>query len=349
MSLNNQSTHSLSVTEILTCFFVGMVLFVHHDHYTVYYLGWLEKFLPLQEMVAYVAVGGFIFLSGYKLTKSKIGDTFTQFFKNRFMRIYPLFFLALITFTIVLGPFDPINFVVHALFLQGITPQLVTTNYATLWFVPLIFLLYGTFHFLKKYISLPAVFLRHAIMIFSILFITNQVSAFLGFEILTASYFKYYFIFIAGVFFSYYETTITHSPLARHFKWLGLLLCAPLLLITLHSNNPLMELISTLLQNVAAITLYLLLFSSNYSWRLSGAPGLKKIMTKISFASFCIFLFHRPVWSIMTSLWPTKDLPQWLYIIILGVPLIVMCGYGIQYGYNKLINVFNHKGHLAAA
>jgi len=53
----------------------------------------------LSYLLQKFAVGGFLFLSGYKLALSKRDEPAQTFLLNRFLRIYPLYFLAVVLFS----------------------------------------------------------------------------------------------------------------------------------------------------------------------------------------------------------------------------------------------------------
>jgi peptidoglycan/LPS O-acetylase OafA/YrhL len=80
---------------------------------------------------------------------------------------------------------------------------------------------------------------------------------------------------------------------------------------------------------------------------------IAKFFEIFSYSSFCIFLLHRPIWSIMAVIYPEvstskplslEPILQYLYIVFLGVPIIVLCSYLIQSNYNSLLNYLS-KGH----
>ncbi|MEO0770850.1 MAG: hypothetical protein AAFY72_15760, partial [Cyanobacteria bacterium J06649_4] len=92
----------VDATIYMTLIFVSVVLMLHHVNYTHDYLWEISHrfFHPYEtgvdQLFQKFAVGGFLLLSGYKLSLSKVSEPVVPFLFNRLKRIYPLYLLALI-------------------------------------------------------------------------------------------------------------------------------------------------------------------------------------------------------------------------------------------------------------
>jgi hypothetical protein len=87
------------------------------------------------------------------------------------------------------------------------------------------------------------------------------------------------------------------------------------------------------LTNIIMITFVIILYKAAGKLNCSGNFRLIEI---ISYASYCMFLFHRPIWWGMARVWtPSYHYIQMAYMIILGIPLIILWSYYIQKAYDK--------------
>ena len=152
--------------DFLNTIFIVMVLYLHHSMYTTYAIKLLPELnfnLFLQKM----AVGGFCFLSGYKLTLSKIHTPVKAFIINRFFRIYLLYLAAVICFSVIVYPYlnygrfpDLGTVLVNASGFQSVVPGLFGTGYLTLWFISFLFLCYIFFLAARKSVHKTGLFHR---------------------------------------------------------------------------------------------------------------------------------------------------------------------------------------------
>ena len=72
--------------------------------------------------------------------------------------------------------------------------------------------------------------------------------------------------------------------------------------------------------------------------------GSYKKYKTIAYASYCMFLFHRPVWWAMTQIYnPKNSFVKLLYLLVIGIPLIITLSYYIQRWYDQLIETISKK------
>lgn len=57
----------------------------------------------------------------------------------------------------------------------------------------------------------------------------------------------------------------------------------------------------------------------------------------VAYSSFCIFLFHRPVWTILLWVWNERTFFQSLFVFFIGIPIIFILSYITQTFYNQVV------------
>ncbi|NMC36091.1 acyltransferase [Candidatus Beckwithbacteria bacterium] len=326
--------HSKSeAINILTSLLIFCVLFLHRGFYTM-------KFISVSNFgfnaLAYFAVGGFIFLSGYKLTKSKLQNSFTAFWKNRFTRIYPLYLLAIISYVLIIYSTASWQEIVkHLLLIQIFIPHLLGQNFLTLYFVGLIFAYYLFFSLTKSLLKKPLLFLlAYGIAMTSIVgaaFLTRN-----SWQLIEPRLILYLTMFAGSMLFAYYEEFL---PKAKPFI-IALSFIIPILCLLLLKHHSLLE-PAHFFAKPGFITLIIAPIFISFYYGFINLPFKKNRLTQaaayISQASFAMFLFHRPIWELMKKIYPTYCFTQWLFILGLGIPLIIIVSAQIQNSYTKLL------------
>jgi peptidoglycan/LPS O-acetylase OafA/YrhL len=75
-----------------------------------------------------------------------------------------------------------------------------------------------------------------------------------------------------------------------------------------------------------------------YGSIVQGSLKKLKIVFIISYSSFCMYLFHRPVYVLLTWLYyPDGDIPQLLYLYLICMPVIIIFSYYEQKLYDQII------------
>jgi surface polysaccharide O-acyltransferase-like enzyme len=64
----------------------------------------------------------------------------------------------------------------------------------------------------------------------------------------------------------------------------------------------------------------------------------KNFITKLSYSSYCMYLFHRPVYIFLKKMYfPFDSLSQLFYLLFFCVPFIILLSYIIQYSYDYFV------------
>ena len=331
----------ITTVEFLNSFFIAVILYLHHSMYTIYHIKLLPAFhfsLYLQKM----AVGGFFFLSGLKMTQSKLKSPVGAFIKNRFFRIYLLYVLAVICYSVIVFPYINLgrfpnykNVIIHALGIQSIFPGVFGSGYLTLWFISFLFLCYVFFLFTRKIVTRNSLFIGALAAGILIIYIIHTHSISLGVVIFRKDIPIYLAYFAMGMFFAEnrFKAEKVNSFFLLVVSTLGLI--GALYFFTYKPRVCGKEVIPVIFYIISSIAFYVLIFKAFKRYRPT--KQIKSLIQYMSFASFCVFLFHRPVWSVMNLVWFDASLFHSLYIIVFA-PIIIFLGcHRLQIGYNRMI------------
>lgn len=337
----------ITTVEFLNSFFITVILYLHHSMYTIYHIKLLPTYnlnLFLQKM----AVGGFFFLSGLKLTQSKSDTPLGSFIKNRFFRIYLLYFLAVVSYSLIVYPYinlgrfpDFKNVIVHALGIQSVLPSIFGSSYLTIWFISILFLCYLFFMFTRKIVRKNALFIFVLGAAILIILVIHDLGKRYGILIFRKDICIYLVYFGLGMLYAVNRKNAEKIKIGILFFALISGLIGSLYFFTYKPKIWARELMTIFLYILSNISMYVLIFKGFQKYEPS--KQIKKLIQYMSFASFCVFLFHRPVWSIMNLVWFNASILHSLYIIVLGPACIFVCCFRLQNGYNLLIQKYTRQ------
>ncbi|MCW6038018.1 acyltransferase family protein [Spirulina subsalsa FACHB-351] len=331
---------------------IVIVLFLHHVNYTQDYLWAISHRLinpyetGIDQVLQKFAVGGFLFFSGYKLTISKQREPTLAFLLNRFLRIYPLYFLAVVLFSVTVYPHirgempSLGNFAVHTLALQAWLPNLYQANYLTIWFVSNLFFCYLAFIFIRRELSDTHRFLRAVTLIVVMINLAKIIALRVYSVDIFSGHFDTYFLFFAlGMLSSKILTQGMSNPWQNSLYLPTVSIACAIVLVGVNSFLSHDTIRFYVLERVLifgfTVPAYWTLLQRLQGCLLSikGAAFLKNIST----ASLCVFLFHRPIWTVMYTFMPEKSWLQSLFILGIGIPLIFLMSYYVQHFYSSQV------------
>ena len=331
----------INPVHIFNALFIGIVLYLHHRSYTNDYVVIGYK---LNILIQKFAIGGFFFFSGMKMAVSKIETPITAFIKNRIKRIYILYVAALIFASFTTYPFaqkgdypNIFNFIIHLLCLQSIVPDFAQTNYVTLWFVSILFCCYLYFLISRKDIQKNdySRFFIKTLGGIIVLYIVHLASPSIHHTVISVDFIIYLSFFSAGLLMrseAFSELTTKKAPFLA-----GICTLLLIIMIQVVKIDTWYEILMYHLLIVPGnVSLFIMLLNSFKKYKMP--KRYYKHISMLSYSSFCVFLFHRSIWSIMAGLWPKGSFPQWIYIIIFGIPLIICFSFYVQTFYDKLIS-----------
>jgi peptidoglycan/LPS O-acetylase OafA/YrhL len=341
--------------DILKATAIILIVFGHMDNYVSCY----SLIRLVDGYAALIGLSIFFFISGFLLsqTDSVINsmNAIKKFYIKKFIRIYPLYWIALASLVIIFGLFQinpghvsPYNFsltniLIHFFGLQGIFPYdgIFPYNYIqSMWFVGVIvlfYLLYPIIVYLSK--NLFEIFVASSL----ILILLGILHFFLGLiEINALTYFP---IFISGIFINrilYSQKIIFNKNLLKRilFFYVIIIFMFFLVLAVYKFNNFTMQFLPQILRLSAencikifamiSLCIIYLIFTHLYI-KIHGK--IMSLISLIAFATYAIYLFHHQflaVFSLIIDLIIQNIILQDLIILTFGFAGAILCGILIQ-------------------
>lgn len=303
-----------------TLYIVG---FWHLLNYTTVFSGYYNSFTIRFTVVV---LGLFVFLSGYLLNIRGIEPNLIgikNFFIKRFLRIYPLYILAIIWF--YFSQLDDGYSLLKAVFLismfYGPPPP-------TLWFITMIMCFYLVAPALIVVVNQVVKFWLLAIFMFSMLVMISLFSSKYDLRILI-----YFPAFVAGIYVA--RSRILYTNLS----FIVVLICLLLSIVSsmMIENTPESSYISIPLASFGPIILFM--FFSRYS---DFVPNIN-LFGIISYAGFVMYLVHRPIYKIMKHLYSdfplimNGNLQILMYLFLVCLPIVILISWYIQKTYDDIL------------
>lgn len=263
----------------------------------------------------------FTLISGYFIGKNnfKGKDNILRFFKKRFLRIYPLFFLSCTTFYVM-------NLLFHASFISSFKQYLLTISGLsciitpaplTIWYVSMLLFFYAITPLIMCwkpfYAKIFAAACSYGIFLTLALMWTSD-------ERLTL-YFPFY---AAGL------TASNKLKLSDKINWI-LLTAGTILFIILGVNE--LKFGGQIIQILACVAFVIFIFEIGKL--CVKANLLMKLLNYVCYASMSAYLFHRQILGIIYKAIGQFSVPL-AYLIIL--PATIFLAYEIQFVYDKILN-----------
>ena len=268
-----------------------------------------------------VVLGLFVFLSGYFLGKKNLSknDSIKAFYVKRFLRIYPLYFVALLLFLLS-------NLIDTSTWLKGcLTISMFDGPVPpTVWFISML---------LVFYLVAPLFILDAKKNILRYLFLTAAIwgaIAFLVFILPSSDprILIYFPSFILGIYWANHDI-----PEGGRLCWIAtaLVLLSFVLSVAL-KNDPEQSLLSTPLACFAPLAIFILF--KRGSNRLPNSP----VIYELSYAGFVMFLIHKPLYTVMIETYfPVTSGHQFMYLLFFCLPVTVALSWLTQRSYDNLL------------
>jgi len=304
----------------------------------------------------YLGLGLFVFVSGYLLSKenppfNRWGDI-KQFILKRYVRIFPLYIVALFLFVAVNGRIrDSLNictFVLNLLGLQIIFGSNDCPPLLTLWFVGLILSYYYVFIILAKF---GRSLIRFITLVFTILLFGWLSRHIIG--VMDERFLFFFGIFVAGILGARYQ--LIEKMKFRHVTFvLALFVILVYLYAAFIHPKEIRSFVSFIgmsdfiVKNLIILWLIFVVFGLA---RMIIRTDRYVFLQKIAYASYGMYLFHRPVWWLMVGIYnPANVEIKALYLALLGIPLTIFVSYYLQKFYDRyfetrLITKDSHRSH----
>ena len=318
---------------LLNVAFVLIVLALHHGTYTYDYIGPLRD-LSMNKYFQKLAVGGFLFLSGYKLAVSKRATPPIPFLVSRFIRIYPPYFIALIahSFTVYPQKYGELpsfkNFLYHATLLQSLSPSLVGGYYQTIWFVSILLCCYFLFIGTRGLLNKPRIYLLSVLSLAAVINLVRNILSQFEIDAFSNGFEIYLSLFASGMLYAAYQNRargLLRSPeilfsLISIVAAIWLCFIVGLAADSLSSESNHVQIFNFASLLATTVPIYAIVLT--YPLKVDKGSIIRSCLNIASSASFFVFLFHRPIWSVMQNLWVEETVVQSMYILLIGLPVI---------------------------
>lgn len=270
----------------------------------------------------------FTFLSAYLLGSKyqfSCWENVLVFYKKRLIRFYPLFLISS-AFLVLIG-FNGLTCSIKGVL--GIAPYWGPAQ-LTLWYIAMLMSLYLLTPLLAGKSKVAQISI--SILILSVIAGLNI----LGLPVDERTYY-YFIVFFAGLFLSTHFKQLTNKILQN--KWTCLLsggLYLALLVYVHYTEHRLAMMLTGYIGAFFILNLSLLTEPFVLSNKL-----MKTIVSVISYASMCAYLFHQEVYTLSLRLWhPTNGATTFAYLFLICLPIVLFCSYVIQRGYDALISKY---------
>ena len=273
-----------------------------------------------------IALGLFIVISGFLIGHSAVkASSVMCFYKKRLIRVYPLYALAIFLFY-VYGLNDAETSLKSMVFVSmyyGPPPL-------TLWFITMLFLFYIATPFIIKLVQYPVQYLLFILTIFSITYIIS-----IYFETVDLRVLLYFPSFCLGIYCSQHGI----KNRAVNFWSASLLFLFGLAVLFIDIDSWIINQLKHIPMILSASYLILTL-----SIKFEEKFTRLKLITLLSYSSFAMYLFHRPIIISLKSLYfPENNVLQVVYLLTVCLFMIALISWALQKSYDKLSSSFTNQ------
>lgn len=287
----------------------------------------------ITKMFVFSALSCFVFLSGFLLSRNydlkKIKDI-KVFLKKRFIKLYPLYLFSLLLFALSFSKKSGFSLKID----ENILSQILLINMfldksvLTLWFMGMIFNYYFLASLLLYNYSIKKL-IWSFLVVLSLLVVTFYFTKLIDKRIIL--YLPCFFLGIACA-----KEKVLYSYLFSNIK-------VNLFLSAVFGIN-------LLIIYKGYLNLNIFLFFTGFIFIIPMSSFFKYLESRISFkmikilsySSFCMYLYHRFFYSVLTKLLNNYISEiKFLLLIIIGCPIIVIFSFYIQLSYDFILKILS--------
>jgi peptidoglycan/LPS O-acetylase OafA/YrhL len=274
----------------------------------------------LDDILRALCLGLFMFISGYLLSLNapihNKGDLW-DFMRRRFLRIYPLYVLALFLFMLC-----SIMSFKSVLLHMALLNVLLNKSVITLWFVSIICIFYIIYPIIVYKYSVP----KTVIIFVSLCSVFILLKETLG--LLDETLILYFPLFILGI------VSLKHKLIDRFIHNRIFVICSILVFIVstyLYFEAPKFHQIFEILLMMSAVPFLILI------GKLVSPIVNKRVYVNIAYASFCMYLFHRVIYYLITHIYsPSNNIYMVIYLTLIAVPIVYVTSFYLQKYYDRI-------------
>ncbi len=294
---------------------------------------------PFALFVGAFLLGSFFFMAGYfeETSLKKYNDNWLAFIKTKFIRIYPPYWIALMLFIFVMGYSlkKPLDQWAYALNLQFIFSPAYVKQILTLWFISVLVAYYAIFITLRQFIKSEWLFLGALSVLFLILYLVH-----LKINLFDVRFFEYFFIFFLGGWLARnpgWMQKLYQFPF--YLKWIFWFVGCYFLWVAQAKAYPYQSpifLVTVNIYIIGGIAVFLAIFRARV--------GAWKLWSFISYASFFVYLYHRPIWDIALKLFPQETWRgEMLFRLMPGSIASILLCYAFQKLYDFIVTLVRKR------
>jgi len=338
--------------DVLKVILILCVLFQHLPEYLGYNPLTFLNMRVFTEQLGGIGVSGFVILSGIGLGYAHLHRhhkfSIGKFWRQRMLRITPLYYLALAAWLFAVALIPPMNLLAHMLFIHVFFRD-YSHNPGSLWYVGLIVQCYLIFPLALQMLKRSRLeFLWLATLLFYALGIwLISVGFYLSDTVL-----MYGPEFVLGMDFALRMKNRNSNPYTSRVGWL--IGAIALVTFVVAYQTPqwwgLSPAITWPLTTSGRIGFFLVILNIVSRVKTS---RFEVAIVPLAYASYAVFLFHRPMWTaaILSPLWGWFGrLPdvlagavQFSYLVLLGIPLIFVISYWMQSSYDHTLTALSER------
>jgi len=327
MSSSHQATRRDLGVDLLRA--VSILYIVGYWHLAPYtnalpgYANWVT------EGFKYLTLATFVFCSGWLLAGRAVrlnAAGLWDFYRRRLLRIYPLYALALVLFGVA-GLASPRQLIDAALLVSMFHPPALPT----LWFVTMIMLFYLVAPFMIRAAARPAV----AVLIGAGLWF-----AFAAWHLWLAAIdlrvLLYWPVFVLAILCRVRPSVVgIGSDWLKAKRWrqasLGALVLLAMVLSAQGGERAILSLLPILPLALLGPLALFQVASPIARWLHQPSVAF------LAYASFGLYLFHRPVFAALIAVWfPTAPQAQLAYMLLFALPVALLIGAALQRAYDAV-------------
>lgn len=341
--------------------FGTLIIVLHHlpdyvgNFYDLRYFGLRGNFSYINVVNTYIGLGIFTFISGVALRHAypRVQRT-VPFLWKRWLRLFPLYWLALPMFALTGIKSDVWGWAVHILGLQiALAPRLVRPL-PTLWFVGLVAMLYPFYALVARRERDGRAVVALSLMAFAVAFVVR-----LAVGVVEYRFFVYLPVFVAGVLWRQSGAYRRHRlrPVAVIVAALAFVLSVFAFRYARQSEisgevgesfiaeAQWGDIVSTFVfSNLMTLSfLYLAYPTARAVMKhhlVARSAGWKRVITVGSWASYGVYLFHRPVLAALAAALNAPSIGQPWRLVVVALPgalLIPVLACAVQYLQDRLV------------
>lgn len=219
--MTNQKLPEIDMLRIISILIIVIAIHIPLSYAYNFYLDLNQYGVFLVNNVGiFVAMGSFVFVSGFGLYLNPNNRSLNSskkifsFLKKRFIRIFPLYWIAIILFLFFVGysDIDPLYLMFHFFGLQIIVAPYFGAPMLTLWFIGIIMIYYLIFVIINSLRSIKLIIPASIAILLFFVFL-NRI-----FGLVEERFFIYYLLFILGIIAAHIYTSSFYDRMKDRLK-----------------------------------------------------------------------------------------------------------------------------------